>query len=681
MLMNLNQIRVLLQFDGYKVWRGEDPTLLNRFLVKELIGDKKHSAVHVKRLEEEAQFLNRFRHERILPVISQPEPSVLLLEDAQYTLEQLLRRRGRLTNEIVASVLKQILEGLIILHNSGFAHGSLSPHNVFVDPKGYVRLADFTGYRYERDPPRPGYENTRYLAPELINNSLGSPSPSSDLYNLGFLALELLAAEDFSALFGFDPSQTETKQWFRWHANQEKRLTGWRQSLPEVSQALADFIDALIEKQPSKRPFTAAPAALRRLSDLGLQSLRVLPSLEAHSDATAMPAAAVFKPPQRKLGPILVLNPRTGNSGHTRRVSPDVPCSFESAPDSPPWTQPLAMAACQGRDWHLYSLSQAQQTLHNRKTVPPEKPARLRKGDYIQLPDGSGWNVDLELQGTSVISSMDFQKRLHAGRGGDLYLAKWHRPRMVEDVAVRILPDDFGRDIEQVRRFLRAVPDAMRLAHRNIVRLRQAGRVRAPEKAVWFLAFEYMPNGSLRDRFRSTPNARLGLKSAKRIAQSIGQALFAASEIPTVHRNINPSCILFDHRDQVKLGDFTLARGDVQETMYDITRGKLLAADYCYQAPEMLAATGSITFRSDIYSLGVCLFEALAGQLPFPSGESEAAVITRMSRYEWPSICRYSPNVPVSWSDFLEKILSRNPEQRCESMQSFLDAIAELPVS
>ena len=679
--MNLNEIRMLIQQENYRVWRGEDPTLLKRFVVKELTGDKRHSEAYVKRLEEEAQFLKRFRHERILPVVSQPERSVLFLEDAQYPLDQLLRRRGRLANEIVASVLKQILEGLTVLHSSGFAHGSLCPQNVFVDPAGYIRLANFTGYRYESDPPRANVNDTRYLAPELVDSSLGVPSPSSDLYNLGFLALELLAAEDFAALFGFDPSQTESRQWLRWHANPDKRLTGWRQSLPEVSQALAEFLDALIEKLPSKRQFTSAHTALRRLSELGLQSLRVLPSLDTASETATTPAASVFKPPQRKLGPILVLTPTQGGSGSTRRISPDAPCCFESSPNTPPWTQPLALAACQGREWYLYGLSNAHPPVHNRKSVLPEKPAILRKGDYIQVPAGTGWNVDLEFQGTSVISSMDLQKRLHTGRGGDLYLARWHRPRSVEDVAVRILPDDFGRDLEQVRRFLRSVPDAMRLVHRNIVRLRHAGRVRAPEKSVWFLAFEYMQNGSLRDRLRRMPRARLGLKSAKRIAQSVGQALCAATEIPTVHRNINPSCILFDNCDQVKLGDFTLARGEVQETMYDITRGKLFAADYCYQAPEILAANDSITFRSDVYSLGVCLFEALAGQLPFPADESDAAVITRMSYFEWPSIRQYVPTVPVAWSDFLQRILSHNSKHRSESIQSFLNEVSKLPIS
>lgn len=679
--MNLTQIQILHQCSVYRIWRGEDQAVAARFLVKELTPQAKSSPIQLRRLDEEYEFLQRLRHERILEMIGAPEPGVLLLGDAQYTLEQLVRQRGRQSNELVASILKQILEGLTQLHNNGFAHGSLAPANIFVDPRGFVRLGDFAGYRFEKASPRQPPESTKYLAPEIINSDLGKCSPSCDLYNLGFLALELLAADDFPALFRLDPQQTSKREWLKWHSSEDLRISGWRQFLPEVSQALGDFIDSLIEKKIAARPFSAAPFALRRLNELGLQSLRVLPTLESSAEKKREESATLFRPPQRRPGPVLILHPQGEPSASPIRIPPETPFGASASTAAPPWTNTSALLACQGKDWYLYSLLRNQQTTHNRKPVSPENPVKLRKGDWLRFSDSSAWTVDIEFQGTSIISSMDLQRRLYAGAGGDLYLAKWFRPDSAEEVAVRILPEEFGKDRERVARFLRAIPVATRLVHPNVVRIRRAGRVRLPEKSIWFLASEYMSHGSLRDHLRNNPDKRLGLRSVKRIALSITRALQAAALIPTVHRNINPSCILFDANDRVKLGDFTLARGVVQETMMEITRGKLVVGDYHYQSPEVLSESDELSFRSDLYSLAVCLYESLLGSLPFNTGESAAMAISRMIRYEWPSIRDFRSEIPAAWDSLLAKALSRNPADRCNSLEAFLSDVQALPVS
>jgi serine/threonine protein kinase len=679
--MNLTQIQVLHDCNVYRIWRGEDQTANSRYLVKELTPQAKSSPTQLKRLDEEFEFLQRLRHERLLEMHAAPEPGMLLLGDAQYTLEQLIGQKGRQSNELVASILKQILEGLTLLNNNGFAHGSLAPSNVFVDPRGFVRLGDFAGYRWASSPPRHSPDNTKYLAPEIINSDLGKCSPSCDLYNLGFLALELLAADDFPALFRLDPQQTSKREWLKWHSSEHQRLIGWRQYLPEVSQALADFIDMLIEKRITDRPFASAAKALARLNELGLQSLRVLPTLDSPAEKKREDPGPLFRPPQRRPGPILILSPQPGTSASTIRLPPESPFAFSTSPADPPWTATSALLACQGKDWYLYSLLRSQQTFHNRKPVLPENPVKLRKGDWLRFSNNTAWIVDIEFQGTTVISSMDLQRRLHAGSGGDIYLAKWFRPDSVEDVAVRILPEEFGKDRDRVARFLRAVPVAAKLVHPNIVRLRHAGRVRLPDKSIWFLASDYMPHGSLRDYLRSNPNRRLGLRSVKRIAASIARALQAAARIPTVHRNINPSCILFDADDHVKLGDFTLARGVVQETMMEITRGKLVVGDYHYQSPEVLSESGELSFRSDLYSLAVCLYESLLGSLPFNTDESAAMAISRMIRYEWPSVRNFRSEIPQAWDLLLRRTLSREPADRCESLESFLADVQALPVS
>lgn len=680
--MDLHTLHVLIQSGQYRIWRGEDRLQQTRYLVKELLGESASNAVFLDRLADEAEFAEQFAHPRILSVVNRQIQGLLVLEDAQCSLEQLIRRHGRLSNELVASVLVQCLEAMAHLHGRGFAHGTLCLQNVFVDPRGYIKLGDFVGYRFEKDRPRVNQDRARYLAPEIIDSRLGKCNPSSDLYCLGFLALEMLAGPDFPALFGFEGTQIRPQQWLRWHASLESRLENWRPLLPEVSKALGDFVDGLIEKNLAKRSFESAPAALKRLNELGLESRRVLPSYESAS-AAASAQASVFRPPQRRLGPVLHLKPRNTTANlKEKSLSPDTPLIVNSRVITKKGVgrRRLALLSCQENHWYVYNISESSAPLHNRHPVSLDKPVRLNDGDELQFGDEDRYLVDLEMQGTSVIRSMDLVRRIHCGRGGDLYEARWMRAHRTDDVAVRILPEEFGHDMDQVRRFLRAVPAAVKLVHPHVVRLRKAGRVRHTSHSVWYLAFEYMSGGSLRDRLRSRKGRRLGLRSCRRIAISVAHALKVAVQHQIVHRNISPSCILFDEDDRVKLGDFTLARGEVLDTIYDITRGKLLPGDYHYQAPEMLSASRELSVQSDFYSVAVCLFEALAGTLPFETSQSEAAVITTMSRFNWPSIRDLNPDIPQPWENFLAKNLSRDPAMRSESVEEFLTEVRGLPV-
>jgi len=222
-MMDLHTIHILFQSGNYRLWRGEDKHSQSRFLVKELLGESATNPVFLERLEEEEKFSKQFSHARILSVVSRQPQGLLVLEDAQCSLEQLIKRHGKLPNEQVASVLVQCLEALSHLHSRGFAHGTLCLQNVFVDPQGFVKLGDFIGYRYESDTPRVNQDRARYLAPEIIDSRLGRCCPSSDLYCLGFLALEILSGDEFPKLFGFETTRNAA-QWLRWHANPETRL-------------------------------------------------------------------------------------------------------------------------------------------------------------------------------------------------------------------------------------------------------------------------------------------------------------------------------------------------------------------------------------------------------------------------------------------------------------------------
>ncbi len=93
------------------------------------------------------------------------------------------------------------------------------------------------------------------------------------------------------------------------------------------------------------------------------------------------------------------------------------------------------------------------------------------------------------------------------------------------------------------------------------------------------------------------------------------------------------------------------------------------------------AVSGQANITADFYSVAVCLFEALAGSLPFDTTQSEAMTITTMSRFNWPSIRDFMPEIPVAWQEFLAKNLSRDPASRSASPEEFLNEAKSLPTA
>jgi len=680
--MNLKSLNVLSESPIWRIWRGEDENLHQRYLIKELTPDARMNDAHQKRLTDEAEFLKRNSHQRLLTLHNFDPSGVLVMEDVQCTLDQLLERHGPLSSDLIAGVLLQCLEGLNHLHGRGIAHGMLSTQNLYVDGRGDVRFGDFLGYRFQSEKPIPDrWRKPRYQAPEVIDSHFGECGPASDLYCLGFIGIEMAAAGEFPNLFGFANQQPgQVPKWLAWHADPHLGLKDWSSRLPHLSLGLAEVLEGMIHKDVNRRHYRSATQIEQKLKSLGLHSRRVLPMFDAKKSApkTLVPT---LRTPQRIVGPTLLLQRRRATEA-PKRFSPSQTV-LVSRQANMPLTVPddevgvrHALLACQVRDWHVYDLYTPGGTQINGKAVTAPRP--LKPGDELKFAK-TAYLVDLEYEGTGIIPSFDLLKRLHVGAGGELYRAKWYRRNsQTATVALRIYPRDFQSDSEQIRRFLRAVPQAGRMKHPNIVRLLRGGMVRRRNQTLWYLAMENLPGGSLRDRLQRTSQP-LPLADVHHLALDISAALKMAATKGLVHRNINPSCLLFDGQGTAKLGDFSLLRGEVQETMYNITRGKLQIVDFQYQAPEVLLGKSDVTPAGDLFSLAACLFEALTGTLPLPKQNSLAATITTMCRLDWPNVCEFNPEIPQEWANFLAKALARDPSQRFTSPDEFQQAVAALP--
>ena len=204
------------------------------------------------------------------------------------------------------------------------------------------------------------------------------------------------------------------------------------------------------------------------------------------------------------------------------------------------------------------------------------------------------------------------ERPLGGGGMAQVYLA--HDEVLDRDVALKILRDRYAEDEEFVERFRREARSAASLSHPNIVAVYDRGRT---EDGAYFIAMEYAPGGTLKERIRRegalTPAAAVG------VAGQIADALSAAHEKGVIHREIKPQNVLVTRSGDVKVTDFGIARATSSASSGATAEGFVLGtADY--MAPEQ-AKGEPVGPASDLYSLGVVLYEMLTGQLALRSGE------------------------------------------------------------
>ena len=193
------------------------------------------------------------------------------------------------------------------------------------------------------------------------------------------------------------------------------------------------------------------------------------------------------------------------------------------------------------------------------------------------------------------------------GSGGmaDVFLA--HDSILDRDVALKVMSTRYASDDEFVERFKREAQSAAALTHPNIVSIFDRG---ASEDGTYYIAMEYLSGGTLKDRIMR--KGALPARTAAAVALQIAEALQAAHERGVIHRDIKPHNILITESGDVKVTDFGIARAASSSTM---TRTGSILGTAHYISPEQ-AMGEHVGPSSDLYSLGVVLYEMLTGELP-----------------------------------------------------------------
>lgn len=246
-----------------------------------------------------------------------------------------------------------------------------------------------------------------------------------------------------------------------------------------------------------------------------------------------------------------------------------------------------------------------------------------------------------------------YQLLKEIGHGGmaDVYLA--YDPRFERQVAIKVLPPEYlKRNPSMNARFTREARAIAKLEHPAIVPVHDFGE----ENDQLFLVMRYMPGGSLADRLNEGP---LPVPQVLQIIQRVASALEEAHRQGIIHRDLKPGNILFDAQDRAYLGDFGIAK--LQEGTTDLT-GSAIIGTPAYMSPEQ-AKGEQLDGRTDVYSLGIILFQMLTGEQPYQA-DTPLAVLFKHVSDPIPRLNQVKEDLPPAFDTVVQKALAKEPESR-----------------
>jgi beta-lactam-binding protein with PASTA domain/tRNA A-37 threonylcarbamoyl transferase component Bud32 len=261
-----------------------------------------------------------------------------------------------------------------------------------------------------------------------------------------------------------------------------------------------------------------------------------------------------------------------------------------------------------------------------------------------------------DITGRKVLNRYKLIEKL--GGGGMSVVWKAYDLVLDRNVALKVLRPEMSEDEEFIRRFRREAQSVASLSHPNIVNIYDVGE----DRGLYFIVMEFIEGETLRDLMRR--EGVLDPADALEIASEICEAISHAHARRIIHRDIKPQNILLTKQGHVKVADFGIARalGAISTTSRDLVVGSAP-----YLSPEQ-AKNGVVSNRSDIYSLGVVLYEMLTGKQPF-AGDSPVAVALQHVQAEPPSVRKVNPSLPEEVANLVAKALRKNPDERFSSVE------------
>lgn len=250
------------------------------------------------------------------------------------------------------------------------------------------------------------------------------------------------------------------------------------------------------------------------------------------------------------------------------------------------------------------------------------------------------------------------------GVGGMATVYKAYQANMDRDIALKILPIHLSNDPEFTKRFQREARAIARLEHAHILPVYDYGEA----DGVTYIAMRYIKAGTLRDHMSK---GQLSLEEINRIIGQVGNALDYAHRMGVIHRDIKPGNVLMDDQGDTYLSDFGLAR--MMEPSQKLTASGVGLGTPAYMSPEQGQGV-KVDHRSDIYSLGIILYEMVAGHVPFEA-ETPMAVVLKHITDPLPLPHTINPNVPEKLERVILKALAKDPADRYQTAGEMIHAL------
>lgn len=270
-----------------------------------------------------------------------------------------------------------------------------------------------------------------------------------------------------------------------------------------------------------------------------------------------------------------------------------------------------------------------------------------------------------EQAGIRAIKRYEIRKLIGQGAMADVYEA--YDPRIDRLLAIKVLREDRSVDNEYIMRFLREAKAVGNLSHPHIVTIYDVDEF---EKRP-FLVMELLDGTPLNQVIKS--GKKYSLKEALSIGSQLGSALHYAHGRGVVHRDIKPSNIICDEStNTVKITDFGIAHFEDTELTHQTRMGDVIGTPQ-YMSPEQVSGA-KIDGRSDLFSVGVILYQLITQQKPF-SGDSVASLMYQITHTEPKPLQQINPDLPTQVRRIIEKLLKKNPNERFQTGQELVNAI------
>lgn len=269
-------------------------------------------------------------------------------------------------------------------------------------------------------------------------------------------------------------------------------------------------------------------------------------------------------------------------------------------------------------------------------------------------------------EGMIIADRYEIVSKIGTGGMSDVYKAKDHT--LGRFVAIKVLKPEFSEDVNFVTKFRTEAQSAAGLEHPNIVNIYDVGS----ENGMHYIVMEYVEGITLKTYIEK--KGQLSFKEAVSIAIQVGRGIEAAHHKNIIHRDIKPQNIIISTEGKVKVTDFGIARAATSNTISADVMGSVH-----YASPEQ-ARNGFVDGKSDIYSLGIVMYEMVTGRVPF-DGDTTVAVAIQHLQEEIVAPSAYAPNLPISMEKIILKCTQKNPDRRYESMTALLADLRKALIS